>query len=88
MKIILLIFQIGQILIKIAPELYEAFMAILAAVKQTPEAGNVTAEMAVKSAARAIIPALDVDTAAKLAATLESYEKGRIEYEETFSKAA
>ena len=84
MATILLIFQIGKILFEVAPELYKAFMDILAAVKATPETGNVTTEMAVKSTAKAIIPVLDEATAAQVQAAIDSYEKGAAEYAAQF----
>ncbi|MEI6207274.1 MAG: hypothetical protein WCP20_10860 [Desulfuromonadales bacterium] len=75
MSTILLIFQIGQILIKIAPELYHAFMDIMAAIHPTQESGNDTSTQAVKAAAKAILPVLDAPTAAKVQAVLTDWEK-------------
>jgi hypothetical protein len=80
MNTILLLFQIAEILIKISPELYSAFLAILAAIQATPKTGNATSTAAAKQAVRAILPIVDADTRAQMQKVLDDYEAGAATY--------
>jgi hypothetical protein len=80
LQIILLIFSIGKILFGISPEIYQAWLDILATVKATSPAGNDTSVQAVKASMRAILPILPESQAAEVAQALDSYETGAAEY--------
>lgn len=84
MNAIILIFTIGKILLKIAPEVYTAFMEIMAAVKATPTMGNTDSANVVKSTARAIMPVLDSDGQTEIQAALDDYESGAAAYRAQF----
>lgn len=85
MNTLLLIFSIARILLKVAPELYTAFMEIMAVIKSSPAMGNETSASVVKSTARAIMPVLDRETAAEVQAALDDYDSGALAYRAQFA---